>query len=37
MVVSLDGRYLYVSLNSPGDVVKVNLATGHVVAAAHYT
>ena len=26
VVISPNGRYLYVSLNGPGDVVKVNLA-----------
>ena len=29
------GRYLYVSLNAPGDVVKADLATRKVVAMVH--
>jgi DNA-binding beta-propeller fold protein YncE len=33
--MSPNGRYLYVSLNGPGDVVKVNLANDRVVATAH--
>ena len=30
-MISPDGRFLYVSLNGPGEVVKVNLANDSVV------
>jgi YVTN family beta-propeller protein len=31
----VSGRYLYATLNGPGDVVKVDRRTGHVVAVTH--
>jgi YVTN family beta-propeller protein len=35
VVLSPNGEFAYVSLNIPGDVVKVNLRTQHVVAVQH--
>ena len=31
----VNGRYIYATLNAPGDVVKVDRATGHVVKVVH--
>jgi YVTN family beta-propeller protein len=35
VVLSPNGQFAYLTLNIPGDVTKINLATGHIVAVKH--
>jgi DNA-binding beta-propeller fold protein YncE len=35
VALSPDGKYAYLTLNVPGDVTKVNLATSRIVAVQH--